>query len=101
MLVFFTEEGCFRVGPSALLHQSGDSIKKQSVLFAILATFCITGTMACSKKASVEKVQVIEKTPVIVHETPVIIHDAPPAGEAEKTGKKLDRVIGDVNDLGR
>jgi hypothetical protein len=72
-------------------------MKKQNVLFVLLAVVCVTGILlACSKKGPVEKVgakldKAVDK-----------VQDAvTPDGPAEKAGKKLDRVIKDVNDLGR
>jgi hypothetical protein len=74
-----------------------DIIKKQNILFAILAAVCVIGIlMACSKKGPVEKIG------AKMDKTGEKINDAvSPDGPAEKAGKKLDKVVKDVNDLGR
>ena len=74
-----------------------DFIKKQNVLFVLLAVVCVMGIiLACSKKGPVEKVG------AKMDKTVDKIQDAvTPDGPAEKAGKKLDKVIKDANNLGR
>jgi UDP-N-acetyl-D-mannosaminuronic acid transferase (WecB/TagA/CpsF family) len=74
-----------------------DAIKKQNVLFVLLAAVCVAGVfLACSKKGPAEKVGAkLDKT------VDKVQNAVTPDGPAERAGKKLDKVIKAANDLGR